>query len=274
MRLVGPGDPPEGARIAWRLEDAHGEIAAGAEPATLRIVAPRGGGVRLVDLELEARAPDGRLLSRNRLELCVAPPLGGDAPALNPIDEDAVSLLARLRWPNVAAEPGTARALLATRLTTPAREHLLAGRPVLVVANHDDALVDPERALPASDRHNFPRMNLRKRDGTPWDGRWMGGFAWRRTDGPWAALAGGPMLDEHWQGLTPNYVLTGFLSTAFTGLVDAGIVVAWLHHAAAFVKRTRLGAGQLTVSTFELSTSAASENPLAPHLLAAIAASS
>ncbi|HXT06598.1 MAG TPA: hypothetical protein VN715_06655 [Roseiarcus sp.] len=66
----------------------------------------------------------------------------------------------------------------------------------MVAANTTDALVYPERRLPASDRHNFPKMGIRKRDGTPWDGRWMGAFAWRRTDGPWAALPGGAMLDE------------------------------------------------------------------------------
>ena len=76
-------------------------------------------------------------------------------------------------------------------------------------------------------------MLLRERAGTPWDGQWMGAFAWRRTDGPWSGLPGGPMLDEHWTGLLPNYVLTGFPSTAFGGLVDAGVAVGWLHHAAA-----------------------------------------
>ena len=92
----------------------------------------------------------------------------------------------------------------------------------------------PIARLPVSDRHNFPKMALRQRDGTPWDGHWMGAFCWRRTDGPWANLPGGPLLDEHWLELTPNFVLTAFLSTAYAGLVDAGVVVAWLHHAAAF----------------------------------------
>ena len=100
----------------------------------------------------------------------------------------------------------------------------------------------------------------------------MGAFGWRRTDGAWAALPGGPLLDEHWLGLTPNFVLTGFLSTAFAGLVDAGVVAAWLHSAAAFVKRTRLGAGRLTVTTFEFSAPGVAMRPLAPHVLAAIAA--
>ena len=270
LRLAG-AEIPEGAVIAWRFGGATGRIAAAASPTKIVVRAPPSEGVSLCDLELEALDGKGRLLSRNRLEFSVAPPLGGDVPALYPLDESATRLLLSLRWPNVVAEVGDAQALLATRLTTPVRERLLAGGRVLLIANSSDALADPDRALPASDRHNFPKMELRERRRTPWDGQWMGAFGWRRTDGPWAALPGGPLLDEHWIGLLPEFVLTGFLSTAYAGLVDAGVVVAWLHHAAAFSKRTRLGKGLLTATTFALSSPEAALNPLAPHLLAALA---
>ncbi|MGB3579761.1 MAG: hypothetical protein WBA40_01360, partial [Roseiarcus sp.] len=133
-----------------------------------------------------------------------------------------------------------------------------------------DALIDPERQLPLNDRHNFPSMLLRERAGTPWDGQWMGAFAWRRADGPWSGLPGGPMLNEHWSGLLPHYVLTGFPSTAFGGLVDAGVAVGWLHHAAALSKRSFLGRAWLTVSTFDLTSAEAAENPLTPHLVKAL----
>ena len=98
----------------------------------------------------------------------------------------------------------------------------------------------------------------------------MGAFAWRRTDGPWSSLPDGPMLDEHWSGLMPNHVLTGFPSTAFGGLVDSGMAVGWLHLAAAFAKRSFLGRAWLTVATFDLTSAEAAENPLTPHLLAAL----
>ena len=81
------------------------------------------------------------------------------------------------------------------------------------------------------------------------------------------------MLDEHWTGLLPNYVLTAFPSTAFNGLVDSGLAVGWLHLAAAFTKRSFLGKAWMTVSTFDLTSEKAAANPLAPHLLAAIAES-
>jgi hypothetical protein len=78
------------------------------------------------------------------------------------------------------------------------------------------------------------------------------------------------MLNEHWTGLLPNHVLTGFPSTAFGGLVDSGIAAGWLHHAAALAKRSFLGKAWLTVSTFDLTSVEAGQNPLAPHLMKAL----
>jgi hypothetical protein len=180
---------------------------------------------------------------------------------------------AAIGWPNRAAGVDEAEVLIATRLTTSVREALIAGRKIVFIANSADALIDPERSLPLNDRHNFPMMLLRERAGTLWDGQWMGAFTWRRMEDPRSRLRGGLMLDEHWSGLLPNHVLTGFPSSAFGGLVDAGVAVGWLHHAAAFVKRSFLGKGRLTVSTFDLTSPRAQENPLAPYLLKALAES-
>ena len=273
VRLAGAADLPEGARLEWRFADQSGEAALGAEPKTFALSAGAVDAIAIIPLELEARDGEGRVLSRNTLELCVVPPLAGAAPSLFPIDGVASNTLAASGWPNRAASADEAEVLIATRLTTPVRETLLAGRKVVLIANSPDALTDTERKLPLNDRHNFPMMLLRERAGTPWDGQWMGAFTWRRMEGPWSGLPGGPMLDEHWSGLLPNHVLTGFPSTAFGGLVDAGVAVGWLHHAAAFVKRSFLGKGWLTVSTFDLTSPKAHRNPLAPYLLRALAES-
>jgi hypothetical protein len=273
VRLAGAAAPPEGAALAWRFGVQGGTLPIGADPVILSLTAGSPDAIVTVSLELEARGPGGNLLSRNSTEFCVAPPLGEVAPALHPADKRAQGALAAIGWPNVTESPGAADALVATRLTTSVREALLAGRKVLLIANIADALVDPERDLPAADRHNFPSMLLKPRAGTPRDGQWMGAFGWRRVDGPWAALPNGPMLDEHWIGLLPEFVLTGFPSTAFAGLVDAAMAVGWLHLAAAFVKRSFLGRAWLTATTFDLTSAKAAENPLAPHLLRVIAES-
>jgi Glycosyl hydrolases family 2/Glycosyl hydrolases family 2, sugar binding domain len=273
VRLAGAAEPPDGARLAWRFADQSDEAALGSEPTTFALSAGAADAIAIVPLELEARDSKGRVLSRNTLELCVVPPLVGAAPSLFPIDGAASNMLAAIGWAIHAATAEGADIVLATRVTTPVREALLAGRRVVLIANSPDAMIDPERKLPLNDRHNFPSMLLRERAGTPWDGQWMGAFTWRRMEGPWSGLPGGPMLDEHWSGLLPNHVLTGFPSTAFGGLVDAGVAVGWLHHAATFVKRSFLGNGWLTVSTFDLTSPQAQENPLAPHLVKALAQS-
>jgi hypothetical protein len=271
--LAGAAEPPKGAWVAWRLADMSGEAGLGPQPTTISLTAGAVDAITVIRLELEARDGGGRLLSRSEMELCIVPPIGGAAPSLFPIDGAAWAALAAIGWPNRAATAEDADIVLATRLTTPVRAALVAGRKALVIANSSDALIDPQRKLPLNDRHNFPSMLLRERAGTPWDGQWMGAFAWRRADGPWSSLPGGPMLDEHWAGLLPNHVLTGFPATAFGGLVDAGVAVGWLHHAAAFSKRSFLGKAWLTVTTFDFTSQEAGQNPLAAHVLKALAAS-
>lgn len=278
VRLAGVGDVPPGATLGWRFAGVAGTApvaTAGGRAVvqTISLTAPPAAAIATHDLVLEARDGSGALLGANRVAFCVVPPLGEGAPALLAADAGAAAVLAAVGWPRLAASAETAGVVLATRLTTAVREQLLAGRKVLLVANAAEALVDPTRDLPHPDPFNFPKMELRAREHSYWDGRWMGAFSWRRLDGPWAGLPGGPMLDEHWQGLLPRHVLTGFRSTAFGGLVDAGMAVAWLHKAAAFAKRSFLGKGWMTVATFDLTGPGAAANPLAPHLLRALAES-
>jgi glycosyl hydrolase family 2 len=272
VRLAGAAEPPDGARLKWRFANESGEATLGPNP-TISLSAGAADAILIVPLELEALDGKGRLLSRNALELCVVPPLTGAAPPLFPLDSAAASILTAIGWPNRAAAAEEAEIVVATRLTTAVRTMLIAGRKIVLIANSAEALIDPERKLPPNDRHNFPSMLLRERAETPWDGQWMGAFTWRRMDGPWSGLPGGPMLDEHWSGLLPNHVLTGFPSTAFGGLVDVGVAVGWLHHAAAFVKRSFLGRGWLTVSTFDFASPQAHENALASYLMKALAES-
>ena len=232
VRLAGAPEPPAGARLVWCFANETGEAVLGPEPTTIALSARALDAIAVVPLELEASDVKARLLSRNALELGVVPSLVGAAPSLVPIDDAASNTLAAIGWPTHAVSADAAEVLLATRLTTPVREPLIAGRRVVLIANSVDALIDPARKLPLNDRHNFPMMLLRERAERPWDGQWMGAFTWRRTEGPWSGLPAGPMLDEHWSGLLPDHVLTGFPSTGFGGLVDAGLAVGWLHHAA------------------------------------------
>ena len=273
VRLAGAAEPPDDARLVWRFGGQGGDAAIGSEPMTIVLTGGAVGAIAVAPLELEARDREGRLLSRNALEFCVVPPIQGPALSLFPLDGAAWSALAAIGWPNRAATLEQADIVAATRLTTPVWEALIAGRKVLLIANTADALIDSQRKLPLHDRHNFPSMLLRSREGTPKDGQWMGAFSWRRMDGPWAGCRTGRCSTSTGAGLLPDHVLTGFPSTAFAGLVDSGMAVGWLHLAAAFTKRSFLGNAWMTVSTFDLTSTKAAENPLAAHLLRAIAES-
>ena len=273
VRLAGAGSVPAGSKLSWKLAGQSGTQELSGEPVIVSVTGPDVGAIEVSNLMLEARDGSGALLSSNVVELCVVPALNREVPTLFAADTAASDILSALNWPLVTSSAKQADVILATRLTTPVREHLLDGSKVLLVANDTDALVDPERNLPYPDLVNFPKMQVQERNGTHWDGRWMGAFSWRRTDGPWDGLPNGPMLDEHWAGIVPNHVLTGYRSTAFGGLIDAGMAVAWIHKAAGFTKRSFLGNGWMTVSTFDLTSRDATNNPLAPHLLYALAKS-
>lgn len=270
VEIAGAGPLPAGAALEWRFGVEAGRLAAG--PGRLELRAPAIDRITVLPVTLTLLDAGGTVLNTNQVEICVVPALA-DGPILFGLDASAREMLVAIGYPRIAASAETAEVLLAGRLTSAVREQVLAGRKVVVIANADAALVDPDRDLPRLDGSNFPKMSLVQRDGTFWDGRWMGAFAWRRTDGPWAGLPNGPMLDEHWSGLLPRYVLTGFRTTAFDGLVDAAMAVAWLHKLAAFSKRSFLGKGWLTVTTFDLLGEAGRANPLAPHVLRALALS-
>ena len=179
VRLAGAAEPPDDARLVWRFGGQGGDAAIGSEPMTIVLTGGAVGAIAVAPLELEARDREGRLLSRNALEFCVVPPIQGPALSLFPLDGAAWSALAAIGWPNRAATLEQADIVAATRLTTPVWEALIAGRKVLLIANTADALIDLQRKLPLHDRHNFPSMLLRSREGTP------------KTGSGWACSAGG-----------------------------------------------------------------------------------
>ncbi len=131
VRLAGAAAPPNGAQLSWRFADQSGQAALGLDPTTVALSARGADAITIVPLELEARDSKGRVvLSRNAMELCIVPLLAGAAPSLFPIDDVASNMLAAIGWPNRAASADEAEVLIATRLTTPVREALIAGRKV------------------------------------------------------------------------------------------------------------------------------------------------
>src|ERR1700677_5049779 len=103
VRLAGAAELPDGTRLKWRFAEQSGEAALGTDPTTIALSAGATDVIAIVPLELEARDGKGRVLSRNAMELCIVPPLGGAAPSLFPIDGAASCALAAVGWPSRAA---------------------------------------------------------------------------------------------------------------------------------------------------------------------------
>ena len=180
--------------VALRRPKRRGRAWARADDDRARPPAPPTS-IAIVPLELEARDGEGRVSCRAtrsnsassrrsaaRRRRCSRSTPAASEPARR-------GRLAESRRDS----PEEAEIVLATRLTTPVREALIAGRKVLLIANSADALIDPERKLPLNDRHNFPSMLLRERArnavGRTMDGRVHAGGAWT---GPGPACPAAP----------------------------------------------------------------------------------
>jgi hypothetical protein len=132
------------------------------------------------------------------------------------------------------------------------REFLLRGGKVLLLAEKDDAL-----------QTYIPRIEIKPRNGTPWQGDWASSFGWHRFEN----LPTGNVINFAFADLTPEHIIHGFAPRDFALDVYAGLFVGWLHKPVPTIALKRVGRGKLLVSTFRLARNLES-NPLARYLLA------
>jgi Glycosyl hydrolases family 2, TIM barrel domain/Glycosyl hydrolases family 2, sugar binding domain/Glycosyl hydrolases family 2 len=125
---------------------------------------------------------------------------------------------------------------------------------------------------PREVERSLPNIVLRPRTGSLWRGDWVANFSWVRRAGPFAALAGGPLLDLSFDRVVPHHVMTGFRSWEFDGLVHAGVVVGWVHKPAALIAERKIGKGRLVATTFRLTEDPPGADPVAAALFDAIIA--
>lgn len=276
-------------RIEWEVEGQSGQVAVPpvapltlGRTAGLALTMPRDGANRMLRLALRYRA-GGQVLAESAVDLALYQRPAGGLPrfaapaALHP-------WLQALGVP--LAGPDQADLHLVQVLTPEDIARLQSGARYLLCADGSTASTlrsDPVRreppglswidgmaGLPAGRESQLPNMNLVARHGTMWRGDWIAGFSWIRRDGPFAAIPGGPLLDASFDRVVPHHVLTGFRAWEFGGPVQAGIVVGWVHKAAALIASRRVGQGMVTVSTFRLFTDPPGRDPVATALLDAL----
>jgi hypothetical protein len=127
-------------------------------------------------------------------------------------------------------------------------------------------LPDQEESLDPFFPHWQP-ARIRSREGTVWRGDWASSFSWLRRTGPFKVVPGGPMLDETFDRVIPERVISGCNLIDFQARVHAGLVVGWIHKPVALAVERRYGKGRILVSTFRLFRDPASVDPTATVLL-------
>ncbi len=259
------------------LEDCQLEISLGDETMTLplpRIEAPFVLDLGRLDLtipglsepdlrriSLDLRAPDGRLIAHNHVDIAIHPKRDKPTHARQMVwspDEDIRERLKAMGY-------SQARSLEEATL--------------IVARNHDKAIADRVRQganlllLPENDMSLYPffphwqAVRVQSRSGTLWAGDWASSFAWLRRSNTFGRFPSGPLLDETMDRVLPEHVISNCNLLDFQARVFAGLVVGWIHKPVALGVERSYGRGRLVASTFRLFRDAPMADPTATMLL-------
>ena len=265
----GSGPKLEDCEVHWSLSSSArggrkhvpalqpGQVKA-VEPATF--TAPAVSEPTIQNLELELRA-DGDGLSSNHLPITIFPqreePSGAERPLWVP-DSDLSERLAELGY-SLAPNLQTAHAVVTQRLDAKLISYVREGGRLLLLA------AQPEAIGPG-----FAGVQVQTREDTPWHGDWISSFTWLRREGPLACFPGGPLLDQSFDRVIPECVLTGIQPWEFESHVHAGLFVGWIHKPAAIIAERRYGNGKALLTTFQLLNDLPGLDPIATLMIDAL----
>ena len=291
---TGGGALPSGGKLSWALgQGASGTIdvpttlgLAVVELGELLFILPDTQQNRMARLDLHLTV-NGREVAQNQVDIALyAKRSTGALPRIASTDAAIASFARGLGYAVVAPELADVRIAPALDLSDIAA--LQSGARYLVLADgraktHGNLRLDaPAREQPfmpiiddtpgnlPGPKSQLPNITLTARHGTLWRGDWIASFSWIRRDGAFAALPGGPMFDLSFDRVVPTHVLGGFEPWEYGGPVQAGLVVGWVHKAAATIASRRVGRGGLVASTFRLLSDRPGDDPAAAALFDAL----
>lgn len=263
----GRGTAVPNVEMRWSL-DAAG--LGGAEPMVLEpgvkpatpanfhapsVAAPE---VHRVEFEL---ATDTEVLATNHLDIVVHPrrngPSAGHVSAWTP-DAGLAARLAALGY-QTAARAEAAEIIVARTLDEGLVTAIREGARLVLLADHPQ---DLQPVFP-----HFQNVKVMPRHGAMWLGAWASSFSWLRRSGPFARLPGGPLIDHSFDRVIPNHVIANCTTWDFQSRVRAGLVVGWVHKAAALMVERDYGHGRMVATTFRLLEDAPGADPTATVLL-------
>jgi hypothetical protein len=229
----------------------------------LRVPEAAEAGLRRIHFELRAR--DGRLIATNHLDTAVHPRREKPAQARQLVYSPHDNVREHLR----ALGFPMARALEEANL--------------VVARSHNDAIAAHVRngasllLLPKREQSLYPffphwqAVRVNERRGTLWGGDWASSFAWMRRSGQFRRLPSGPLLDETFDRVIPEHVISGCNLLDFQARVFAGLVVGWIHKPVALGVERSYGRGRMVASTLRLFRDAPGADPTATILIDSLA---
>jgi hypothetical protein len=264
----GAGAAIEGAQLSIRLGDDERQLSLPRLDAPtvlnlgaieLRVPAMAEAGMRRAHVEL--RGSNGRLIAHNHLDMAVHPARTGPRHGGERVWSPSRKILARLRALGYDAARRIEDATLVVSNThnEVIAGHVRAGARLLL-------LPEAEGALHPFFPH-WQNVKIRARAGSPWMGDWASSFAWLRRADHFAGLPGGPLLDESFDRVIPDYVISGCNLLDFQARVFGGLVVGWIHKPVALGVERSYGKGRMAASTFRLFRDAPMADPTATMLL-------
>jgi hypothetical protein len=215
----------------------------------------------LQDIGLDLRGRNGTLLATNKVTLAVHARPSAEKRQETTVwsaDADVRTYLKALGYA-IGLGPERADLVVATKVC----DDLAA-----IVRMSGKALL-----LPTTSCHLQPffphwqNVRVQAREDTLWQGDWASSFSWLRRTGIFSDLPGGPLLDESFDRVLPDRVITGCNLLDFQARVHAGMVVGWVHRPAALLVEKHYGKGRLVTSTFRLFRDPPFADPTATKLI-------
>jgi len=264
----GAGGPLEACVVDVAVEDGDSlrisvpTVAAGqvADLGVVGIPLPATDRARMITVTFHLRDASDRLLAVNRIETALHPRVDPGDRGRRAWSPDAV-LRDRLAALGYAIADG------------------LDSAEIVVAGAFDKALTDYVRRggrlllLPDGDMSLYPffphwqNVAVRGRRDTLWTGDWASTFAWLVRRGPFAAIPGGPMIDETFDRVIADRVIVGCNLLDFQSRVHAGLVIGWIHKPVALSLERPYGRGRVVVSTLRLLRDPPGDDPTATVLL-------
>jgi hypothetical protein len=202
---------------------------------------------------------DGIVIATNTLDLAILQPAAGIDRGLSAWSPES-GISKRLEALGYEPAPSLAEADFAVaRWHDPDIAAYVRGGGHLLLCPEDEMSLHP--FFP-----HWQNVQVRARANTTWQGDWASSFSWLDRSGLFADLPGGPMLDMSLAPVLPRHVISGCNLLDFHARVHAGIVVGWIHKAAALLVERAYGEGRVVATTFRLFHDEASADPAATVL--------